>query len=190
MGNVILDMSMSLDGFIAGANGEDSGLNNWYFAPATGEADPNKAVIQELIDSLGAIVMGKRTYGMGDEYEAEGGEDPYHATRIVLTHHIPEKAPAGTTPTIFVTDGIESALEQALAAAGERDVAIGGGANVAQQALKAGLVDEIQLHLIPVLLGQGIPLFQHLGNTPIELETVRVIEATGVTHLWYRVVKA
>jgi dihydrofolate reductase len=189
MGNVILDMSMSLDGFIAGAGGEDGGLYNWYFAPSTGEGDRNQEVIQELITRLGAIVMGKRTYGMGDDYDADGGEDPYDAARIVLTHHVPAKAPAGKTPTIFVTDGIKSALEQARAAAGERDVAIGGGANVAQQYLKAGLIDEIQIHLVPLLLGEGIRLFEHLGDTPIELESTRVIEAKGVTHLLYRVIR-
>lgn len=171
MGKVILDMSMSLDGFIAGANGEDSGLNNWYFAPSTGEADPNQVVIQELIVSLGAIVMGNRTYGMEQAHEAEGGDDPYNATRIVLTHRLPENRPVGETSPIFVTDGIESALKQALAAAGERDVAIGGGANVAQQFLKAGLVDEIQLHLIPVLPVKVFPSFNIWATPPLNWKT-------------------
>jgi len=91
--------------------------------------------------------------------------------------------------TTFVTDGIESTLKQAKAAAGDKDVVVGGGANTAQQLMKAGLLDEIQIHLIPVLLGAGIRLFDHIGTEPIELETTRVIEAPDVTHLRFRVVK-
>lgn len=188
MGKVLLDMSISLDGFIAGVNGEDGGLYTWYFAPTTQADDPNQQVIQELIASLGAIIMGKRTYGMGDDYDAAGGDDPYTAVRVVLTHHLPANAPHSKTPTFFVTEGIEQALAIAKEGAGERDIAIGGGANVAQQYLNAGLVDEIQLHLVPTILGRGIRLFENL-TTPLELESIRVIEAQGVTHLLYRVLK-
>ncbi len=184
MGKVILDMAMSLDGFISGLNNADAGLYDWYFAPAP----PSARVKEELIKTLGAIIMGRRTYGTGDE--ANGFEDdPYTAARFILTHHPPEKVGKGAESFTFVTDGIESALRQAKAAVGERDVAIGGGANTAQQYLKAGLVDEIQIHLVPRLVGDGIRLFDHPGSEPITLETTRVIESVGVTHLKYRIVK-
>jgi dihydrofolate reductase len=183
MGKVILDMSMSLDGFIAGPNGEDRGLYNWYFAPSGGSQE----VIDELINTLGAIVMGRRTYEVGDEQDGFA-DNPYSAVNFVLTHHVPEKQPTGSTPFVFVTDGIESALQQAKAAAGDRDVALGGGANTAQQYLRAGLIDEIQIHLVPVVLGNGIRLFDHLDPKPIELESTRVIEAPDVTHILYHVV--
>ncbi len=186
MGKVILDMSMSLDGYIGGVDGKDVGLYNWYFAPP--EADPggnNAFVIQETIDILGAIIMGRGAYGTGDEQD--GFEDsPYNAENVVLTHNPPEKAAKGFT---FVSDGIKSALAKARAAAGERDIAIGGGANVAQQFLRAGLVDEIQIHLVPVLLGEGTRLFDPLEGLNVQLEITRVLEAAGVTHLRYRVVK-
>jgi dihydrofolate reductase len=184
MGIVILDMAMSLDGFIAGPNNDDAGLYNWYFAPAP----PSAAVIEELIKTLGAIIMGRHTYETGEE---AGGfaDDPYTAARFVLTHRPPEQVNPAAASFTFVADGIESALRQAKAAAGEKDVAIGGGANIAQQYLKAGLVDEIQLHIVPKLLGDGLRLFDHLGTEPVQLEITRVIESVGVTHLRYRVVK-
>jgi dihydrofolate reductase len=188
MGIVLLDMAMSLDGFIAGPNGDDAGLHNWYFAAYNGMNDRSRAVIDESIQTLGAIVMGRRAYDVGDK---EDGfvDSPYHITHFVITHYVPEKAAKGTTPFTFVTDGIESALEQAKAAAGDKDIAIGGGANIAQQYLRAGLIDEIQVHLVSLLLGKGIRLFEHLDAVQIELERTRVIEAPGVTHLKFRVVK-
>lgn len=179
MGKVILDMAVSLDGYIADPNGGDAGLYNWYFAPAP----PSAAVIDELVQSLGAIIMGRGAYRVGEAVDGFT-DDPYDAARFVLTHHAPEKPVTGIT---FVTDGIESALKQAKAAAGDRDVAIGGGADIAQQYLKVGLVDEIQLHLVPKLLGTGIRLFDHLDS--IELESTRVIKSTGVTHLKFRVIQ-
>lgn len=184
MGKVLLDMAISLDGFIAGHNNADIGLHHWYFAPAPASA----AVIDELVSSIGAIIMGKSTYGMGDE--ADGfADDPYTAARFVLTHHPPEKIAKGAESFIFVTDGIASALQQAQAAAGDKVIAIGGGANVAQQYLRAGLVDEIQLHIIPKLVGGGLRLFeQHTENT-VQLECTRVIESSGVTHIKYNVIR-
>ena len=185
MGKVILDMSMSLDGFIGGENGADVGLYNWYFAPA--DADPsgnNALVIQELIDMLGAIIMGRNTFQTGDDQDGFD-ESPYTAVNVLLTHHPPEQTPKG----FLAADSIESALAQARAAAGDRDIAIGGGANVAQQYLRAGLVDEIQIHLVPVLLGNGIRLFDPAATLNLQLQIKRVLEAAGVTHIWYTVVK-
>jgi len=184
MGNVILDMAISLDGFIVGANDEDGGLHNWYFAPAPKSA----AVIEELIHTSGAIVMGRRAYDMGDRYDGYV-DNPYKVPHFVLTHRVPQQAAKGETSFTFVTEGIESILKQAKAAAGDKDVVIGGGATIAQQCLKAGLIDEIQIHLVPVLIGDGIRLFEHIGAESIELEQTRVIESAGVTHLKFRVVK-
>ena len=120
MGKVILDMAMSLDGFAAGPGGEDSGLNDWFFAPAGRSGE----VIEESIASTGAIIMGRAAYGLGDE--AEGfSETPSDAAHFVLTSRPPTRLPKGDVAFTFVTDGIESALEQAQAAAGDRNVAIG-----------------------------------------------------------------
>lgn len=183
MGRVILDMAMSLDGFISAPDGGDGTLHDWYFAPAP----PSAAVIDELVKGLGVIIMGRRTYGMSEENDGVD-DSPYDAVNLVITHHVFEKEKA-SEKVIFVTDGIESAFRQAQAAAGDRDIAIGGGADIAQQFLKAGLVDELQIHVVPILLGGGLRLFETLQDTQIELEITRVVESVGVTHLKYRVVK-
>jgi dihydrofolate reductase len=116
-----------------------------------------------------------------------GGSHPIHGVPVfVLSHHIPEEVPKGATPFTFVTDGIESAITQAKAAAGEKYVYVLGGANIAQQCVRAGLLDEILIHFVPVLLGEGIRLFEHIGTEQIELESTRVAESPGVTHLWFR----
>jgi dihydrofolate reductase len=181
---VILDMAMSLDGFISGPNGEDHGLHDYFFSPA----GPTAEVIEEGFKTTGTIIMGRRAYDIG---AAQDGfvDDPYQVPNFVLTHHIPERVARGAAAFIFVTDGIESALAQAKAASGNKNVVVGGGANIAQQYLKAALLDEIQIHLVPVLLGRGVRLFDHLGTEPIELEQTRVVEAPGVTHLRFRVIK-
>lgn len=175
---------MSLDGFIAGANDEDSGLHNYYFSPSSASA----RVIEEGIQATGAIIMGRRAYDLGAQQD--GYIDfPYKSANFVVTHSPPQTVAKGAEAFVFVTDGIKSALAKAQAAAGEKDVVLGGGANLVQQYLKAGLVDEIQIHLVSKLFGSGIRLFEHLGIESIELESTRVIEATGVTHLRFRIVK-
>jgi dihydrofolate reductase len=216
MGKLTLDISMSLDGFIAGPNqtrdeplGEGGeGLHEWAFATASwrerhgrsgGEANADSEVVDEAIRSAGATVMGRRMFSGGEgpwenDPNADGwwGDDPPFGHPVfILTHHArePVTKQGGTTFT-FVTDGIESALEQARAAAGEKDVAVGGGANVVQQYLRAGLLDGMQLHVVPVLLGAGVRLFEnHLGADQLELERTRVVDSPSVTHLRYRVVK-
>jgi dihydrofolate reductase len=216
MAKLILDISMSLDGFIAGPDqtleeplgkgGEQ--LHEWGFAARSwreahglsgGETNADSEVIEESVGDAGATVMGRRMFSGGegpweDDPNADawwGDEPPFHHPVFVLTHHArePVTKQGGTTFT-FVTDGIESALEQARAAAGDKNVAVGGGANVAQQYLRAGLLDEVQIHLAPVLLGDGVRLFEdHLGPERCEIECTRVIESPAVTHLRYRVVK-
>jgi dihydrofolate reductase len=215
MPSVTLDISMSLDGFIAGPDqtlaqplGEGGErLHEWAFALkgfrerhglSGGETTADSDVVEESLRNTGATVMGRRMFSGGqgpweDDPSADGwwGEDPpFRHPVFILTRHRrePVTKQGGTTFT-FVTDGIGSALEQARAAAGDKDVAVGGGANVAQQYLEAGLLDDLQIHLVPVLLGGGVRLFGHLGTWQIELERTRLIESPAVTHLRYRVVK-
>jgi len=184
VGKVILDMAMSLDGFIAAPNDEDAGLHNYFFAPSGATVK----VIEEGFNTTGAIVMGRRSYDIGAAQDGFA-DNPYHVPTFVLAHHVPGKKAKGAEEFIFVTDGVESALQQAKLAAGERYVVIGGGANIAQQFLKAGLIDAMQIHLVPILLGTGIRLFDQSGADHIELESTEVIEGSGVTHLRFRVIK-
>ena len=209
-----LDISMSLDGFVAGPNqtleeplgrgGEQ--LHEWAFGALAwreahgmegGETNVDSEVVEDAIAGVGATVMGRRMFSGGagpweDDPKADawwGDEPPFHHPVFVLTHHERERVTkeGGTTFT-FVTDGIESALEQARAVAGDGDVAVAGGADVAQQYLRAELLDEIQLHVAPVLLGGGVRLFDgSVPDAPRALERTRVIESpTGVTHVTYR----
>jgi dihydrofolate reductase len=215
MARVICDISMSLDGFVAGPNqtlehplgegGEQ--LHEWVFGLASwreahglegGTADADSEVVQETLDRTGATVMGRRMFSGGagpwqDDPNADGwwgDEPPFRTPVFVLTHHARETVTkAGGTTFTFVTGGIDVALEQARAAAGDKDVAIAGGASVVQQALEAGLLDELQIHVTPVLLGGGVRLFGELGTEGIKLESTRVIESPTVTHVRYRVVK-
>jgi dihydrofolate reductase len=211
---VTLDITMSLDGFIAAPNASlenplgEGGmrLHEWAFAAQSwreqhgqegGEANEDSAIIEEGTEATGAVIMGRKMFSGGegpweDDPNADGwwGDDPpFHVPVFVLTHHAREpKAMEGGTTFNFVTDGIESALEQARGVAGEKNVAIAGGANVVQQFLKAGLLDEMQIHVAPVLLGGGVRLFKdHVGAQPPAVELTRVVQSPAVTHLRYRV---
>ena len=184
MPNVVLDMAMSLDGFIAGPDDEDHGLHNYFFSP-TG---PTKQVIEEGFRTTGTIIMGRRSYDVGAAQDGFA-DNPYQVPTFILTHHVPEKVARGAESFVFVRDGIRSALEQAKAFTGDRDIVIGGGANIAQQYLKAGLIDDIQIHLVHTLLGEGIRLFDSMGADPIELKQTRAIEGSGVTHFRFSVVR-
>ena len=179
MGKVLLDMAISLDGFVAGPNGDDVGLYDWYFAPS-GAAT---AIIAELLETIGAMIIGRRAYGD----EPGGFETPYKVPHFVLTHTAWQPAEKDGATFVFIGGGIESALAQAQAAAGAKVICVAGGAATAQQFLQAGLIDEVQLHLVPMLLGDGLRLFDHLG--PIQLERTRVLESPSVTHLQFRIVK-
>ena len=178
MSKVFLDMAMSLDGFVSGPEGEDSGLHDWYFTPS----DDGPVVLDELLQTIGAMVLGKRVFGE----QPDGFDTPYKVPHFVLSHEPRQRIERDGASFSFVSDGIESALEQAKTAAGDKDVCIAGGANTAQQYLKAGLVDEVQIHLVPVLFGKGLRLFEGLE---MRLERIRVLESPQVTHLRFRVVK-
>ena len=179
MGTVVIDLVMSLDGFIAGPTNEDDGLHNWYFEP-TGNAT---LVIDELFQTIGAMIIGKGVYGS----EPDGFETPYKVPHFVLTHEARPPVEREGMIFHFVADGIEQALAQAQAAAGEKTICIAGGATTAQQFLHAGLVDELHIHLVAKLLGRGLALFGR--GESVQLEQIRVLESPGVTHLRYRIVK-
>ena len=202
MGKVGADISVSLDGFIAGANDGpenpmgDGGerLHEWVVGLASwrerhglpaGERGPDSDVVEEAFKDVGAFVLGKRMF---DNAKGWGEEPPFHVPVFVLTHEARDVLVRSDTTFTFVTDGVERAVEQARAAAGDKDVGIGGGANTIQEVLRAGLLDEIQIHLIPLFLGDGIRLFDGIGPE-VEFETTRVLDSPRVTHLRFRVVK-
>jgi dihydrofolate reductase len=215
MARLICDISMSLDGFVAGPNpsledplgegGEQ--LHEWVFAARAwrerhglsgGENNVDSDVVEESLQNTGATVMGRRMFsggagGWDDDPRADGwwGDNPpFHHPVFILTHHPrePVTMQGGTTFT-FVTDGVESALAQARDAAGGKDVAVGGGANVVQQYLNAGSLDELQVHLVPVFLGSGVRLLDNIDIEQVRLTSDRVIESSAVSHLRYRAVK-
>jgi dihydrofolate reductase len=198
MGKVITSITMSLDGFIAGPNDDVQQLFKWYFSgdtaiPVQGggmelRVSPESArLLKEAIASTGAMVAGRRMFDLAGGW---GGHPPF-APCFVVTH-ASHAAPAEWTgegsPFTFVNDGVESAVRQAITAAGGKNVAVAT-ASMTQQCLKAGLLDEIHIDLAPVLLGDGIRLFDNLDPDAVELESIRVVEAPGVTHLAFRVVK-
>jgi dihydrofolate reductase len=208
MTRLISDISMSLDGFVAGPNpsleqplgtrGER--LHEWAFRLKSfrephglpgGERGPDDDVVAEMQRAIGAVVMGRRMFSGGagpweDDPNADawwGDEPPFHGPVFVLTHHVRDTVEKqGGTSFTFVTDGLEAALEQARAAAGGKDVHVPGGASVIQQCLNAGVLDELQVHVVPVLLGGGTRLFDGLDE-PVELEATRVVCSPAVTHL-------
>jgi dihydrofolate reductase len=177
-------MAMSLDALVAGPQGEDSGLHDYFFS-----SDPATAnLVADGIRAAGAIIMGRGAYDMGVQH---GGfaDDPYPVPHFVLTHNSPATPAPGAEAFVFVTDGFESALRQARAAAGDREIVIGGGPRVAQAFLQAGLVDEIALYLVPVLLGAGLRLFDGLGPKPVSLELLRLVQVPEVIYLRYRLAR-
>jgi dihydrofolate reductase len=210
MGKIIADISMSLDGYIAGPKptlkeplgrgGEQ--LHEWVIRLAAwrkphgmsgGEIGPDGDVVDESVANVGAIIMGRRMYSGGEgPWESDPNPDgwwgdtpPFHIPVFVLTKHRREKvSKKGGTSFTFVTDGIESAFSQAKKAAGNKNISIAGGANAIQQFIKAGLLDELQIHLVPILLGGGTRLLDNLGDT--KLEKIRVIDSQLVTHLKFR----
>jgi dihydrofolate reductase len=204
-------ISVSLDGFVAGPNPSEEHplgeggeqLHDWVVKLAAwrkphgregGETDASSAVFEEALDNVGATIMGRKMFGGGPGPWGDdpwggwwGDEPPFHTPVFVLTHHEREPLEKEGTTFHFVTDGIQSALEQAKEAAGGRDISLGGGADIAQQYLAAGLIDEMLLSVVPILLGGGTRLLEGLAEADVGLEQVEVIEAPDVAHLRYRV---
>jgi len=206
-------ISISLDGFVAGPNQSEENplgeggerLHDWVVPLAAwrqahgmqgGEVNESARIFEESRANIGAAVMGRNMFGpIGGDAWADGwtgwwGDNPpFHYPVFIVTHHPrdPVEMQGGTT-FHFVTDGIESALEQAKKAASGKDVMLLGGGQIVQQYLAAGLLDELELHVVPVLLGDGARIFDNLGGAVVQLEQVRAVEAPGVAHLRYRVV--
>lgn len=218
MTRLLYDVTMSLDGFIAGTNQSpenpmgDGGerLGEWRSELAAfrkkfpfaglegGVANASTAILEE--DTSGAMIIGRKMFGgghgpWGDPPRTGGsieiwGGNPFHVPVFVLTHHPREPLVLhGDPPFTFVTEGIRAALEMAQNAAAGKDVLVGGSASVAKQYLAAGLLDQIDIHLVPVFLGEGLRVFDDAALSGITLEQVRAVEAPGVTHLRFRVVR-
>ncbi|MGN6796652.1 MAG: dihydrofolate reductase family protein [Gaiellaceae bacterium] len=207
MSKLKLNITMSIDGYVAGPNqspeqplgvgGEE--LHGWLVALKAfrelhggegGEVNESTPFAEEILGGAGATIMGRNMFGGGpgpwdESWRGWWGDDPpYHHPTFVLTHHPREPLEMeGGTTFYFVTDGIEAALEQARAAAGDKEVSLGGGASVAQQYLAAGLLDELVLSVVPVVLGGGARLLDNVGD--VKLEQVEAVAAPGVTHIRY-----
>jgi dihydrofolate reductase len=205
------EISISLDGYVAGPNQSEEHplgeggeqLHEWVIKLAVwreshgregGEVNPSTPLMEESLSGVGAVIMGRNMFGGGpgpwgeDPWRGWWGEEPpFRGPVFVITHHEREPLTLGETTFTFVTDGIESALEQARVAAGEADVTIGGGASVAQQYLSAGLVDQMQLNVAPILLGDGERLFDGGAGAGLDLEPTLVVDTPDVTHVRYRV---
>ncbi|HEX5820976.1 MAG TPA: dihydrofolate reductase family protein [Solirubrobacterales bacterium] len=213
MSKVRVHIAVSLDGYVAGPNQSEENplgeggeaLHEWAFdlkawrephGREGGEVNASSAIVEEANADVGAEIMGRGKFGPPgggpwgeDPWQGWWGEDPpFHKPVFVLTHHEREPLTLSDSTFVFVTDGIESALDQAREAAGEKDVFIGGGAETINQYLAAGVVDEIELHVVPILLGGGKRMFEGVGPD-LRLEQLRAVEAPGVTHLSYRVVR-
>ena len=196
MGKVTTGFSMSLDGFIAGPHDEVDRVFKWYF---TGNTDTevvsgnevfkmNKEgaeYVQEASQGIGVLVSARRTF---DIAHAWGGKHPMNVPVVVVTHRVPQEWANNGSPFTFVTDGVESAIQKARQIAGNKDIAVGA-PSVVQQCLKARLLDEIHIDLVPVLLFNGIRLFEALGIDPVDLELIEGSASPSVLHLTYRVIR-
>jgi dihydrofolate reductase len=215
MSKLKVNITMSLDGYVAGPNqsvenplGEGAfHLHDWALPTKTfrslhgdtngGETGINDDVLREAFENLGATIMGRHMFGPDrgpwgkDAWEGWWGDNPpYHHPVFVLTHHAREPlVMKGGTTFFFVTNGIESALMQARKVARGKDMALGGGANVIQQYLATGLIDELEIHVVPLLLGSGEPLFVNVDPQKVDLQPIRAVAGSGVTHLKYRALK-
>jgi len=211
MPEVTFQISMSLDGYVAGSNADlenplgvgGEQLHEWIFGLRSwrephglegGVDNEDSRLVAELIEAQGAVIMGRRMFSNGsgpweDDPNAGGwwGETPpFHVPVFVLTHHAREPLELSDTTFHFVTDGPEAALERAREAAGERDVSIAGGAEIAREFLRLGFVDRMHIHVTPILLGGGVALFEGLGPEDLALDQIDVRGAEAVTHITYR----
>jgi dihydrofolate reductase len=202
MAKVVIDVSISLDGFVAGpGDGRELPLGgrggehifDWYFSGDTPYEGTmftpkgvNRQVVAEMFQRAGVMLTGRRTYDITNGWN---GAHPVNGIPVViLTHKPPAKVPTGKSQFVFVTDGIESAVAKAKALAKDKDVGIAG-ASAAQQALRAGLVDELYLHISPILLGDGVRLFEHLGDQAIRPRKIASLEAGDVSHQRFEILR-
>jgi dihydrofolate reductase len=198
MGKIAAGFSMSLDGFIAGPDDDTGRVFAWMFSGDTdltvtiGDQELDLKMsseyadqYQEMTQATGAIVSGRRMF---DVAGAWGGKHPMNVPVVVVTHRVPQKWAGKDSPFTFVTDGVESAIQKAREIAGDKNISVGG-ADLMRQCLKLGLLDEIHIDLVPVLLGQGVRLFEYMGIEPVELERTAASASPGVTHLTFRVIK-
>jgi dihydrofolate reductase len=194
MGKVVVSLTMSLDGFIANRDDSVDPIFDWYDAGdveikwpgndmVSRVAPPSAAYLHDVLASAGALVVGRRVFDITNGW---GGSHPVGVPVFVVTHTMPSGWPRADAPFTFVHDGVETAIRLAQEVAGEKDIAMSG-PNVAQQALNAGLLDEIRVEIAPVLLGTGIRFFDGIDKAPVLLDDPVVIESTRVTHLIYRV---
>lgn len=188
MGVVEVDISMSVDGFITGPNEEGAGLGDggdvlhaWFHR----DPDGPRLLDDALFETSGAVITSRKIY---DGTEGWGEDGFYRRPVFVLTHRPHAMVVKGETTFVFVTEGVESAIAQARVAAGDKNVHVMGGASVIQQALNAGLVDSLHLHVAPIVLGAGTRLFDNLTD-PIDLERTEIVESQFATHLRFRLVK-
>jgi dihydrofolate reductase len=193
MSKTVFDTSMSLDGFTTASNQTpeqpmgDGGLR--LVEGAFGDDETNRRFLEEAVGSVGAVICGRRTYDHSlPWWGADGPTGLARRPVYVVTHEAPTDDPPGSVYE-FVTDGIESALARAQAAAGDSVVTVMGGADLGRQYIAAGLVDEISIHLVPVLLGSGTSMFEHVAKDQIELEPIEVVSTPAATHLRYRIVR-
>lgn len=195
MGKVILQQSISLDGYSAGLNtspdhplglhGET--LHDWMFNPAGDvDVDLTRELNAEFLNSAGAFILGRTMFDIGIQLWSE---DTFPAPCFVVTHRPHEPVIAKSGQFTFIVDGIEQALASAKAAAGDRSVVVMGGATTAQHFIKAGVVDEMRISIVPILLGQGVRFFDHIGARQMKLEILRVVHAAKATHAYYRFIK-
>jgi len=186
MGKVVLGLTISMDGFINDRNGSVEAL--YSDLDTLRDTEP----MRESIQNTGAVVMGRNSFDMAEDPDSYADNYEFQVPIFVLTRKPPSKHPKETRTLTFtfITDGVASAIEQAKAAAGDRNVTIIGGASVAQQCLKAGLVDELEIDIMPVLLGGGLRLFEGIGAEPLRLERVKVMGLpAGRTHLRFRILR-
>jgi dihydrofolate reductase len=197
MTKLIADMAMSIDGFVADPNDDASELFGWYFGgdvevptPKPGFSfmapEPSARVLRDGISGIGAILGGRRYFDLAEGW---GGYHPMGVPTFIVTHNVPDGWPRPDSNVRFVTDGLDSAVAQAKAAAGPDKFVAVATPNVVRQLLDAGELDELHVNLVPVVLGAGVPFFAGLAKTPVRLDDPDVVESSGVTHLSYRVRK-
>jgi dihydrofolate reductase len=184
LGNVVVDITVSLDGFIATPEGDVTRLHRWALVAGEGYTDEVRALFDE--EEFGAVVAGRGTY---DAAGAWGGDPPIHAPYVIVSHDVPTRVATGEwTRFVFVTDGVAAAIAEAKKIAGDRVVGVMGGADIIQQGFNANVVDELRLHVVPVLLGSGIRLFDNL-NGQHELELTETRKGPETFRMYYRVLR-